>query len=206
MLCNNCHNEIPEGLIFCPHCGSKVITYDNGSAREQELKKQLAESEAENQQLSYMLKSTSEQVRSLTSRLSEETAKKARVSGIFKVFTVCFFGAAAALCIVLFLYMDIKTTEDYFGNLYSETYSDLSDAQDEIDELTTEINDLTTLNEYLQLEVDFVDSNVAFINADDEEGLYHTFYCDDFIGDNFYVFNTNLAESEGFTPCPNCHY
>jgi uncharacterized Zn finger protein (UPF0148 family) len=199
MLCNNCHNEIPEGLIFCPHCGSKVINGSNGSEKEKALQKQLTEAEAQNQLLENRLKSASDQINSLSARLSEETSRKNKVPGAFKVFTVCFFGAAAALCIVLFLYMDIKTTEDYFAELYSDTYDKLSDAQ-------SEIEDLTTLNEYLQLEVDFVDSNVAFINADDEEGLYHTFYCDDFIGDNFYVFNTNLAESEGFTPCPNCHY
>ena len=199
MLCSNCHNEIPEGLIFCPHCGSKVTNDASGSEKEKALQKQLTEAESQNQLLENRLKNASEQISSLSAKLSEETSRKKRVPGVFKVFTVCFFGAAAALCIVLFQYMDIKTSEDYFGNLYADAYSDLTDAQDQIDELTD-------LNEYLQYEVDFVDANVAFINADDEEGLYHTFYCDDFIGDDFYALNTAWAENEGLTACPDCHY
>jgi hypothetical protein len=198
MICNNCHNEIPEGLIFCPNCGAKVNSGNNASEKEQALKKRLDESEEKNHMLEHNLKIASDQINSLSSKLSEETAKKKRVPGVFKVFTVCFFGAAAALCIVLFLYMDIKTSEDYFGELYSETYANWNDALDEIDELTA-------INEYLQFEVDFVDANIAFINADEEEMIYHAFYCDEFNGDYFYAFNVDLVESEGGTPCPKCH-
>ena len=50
----------------------------------------------------------------------------------------------------------------------------------------------------------FIDDYVVFIE-DDGTNLYHKFNCYKFRGDSFWVYNTENAVQQGFSPCPICN-
>ena len=57
----------------------------------------------------------------------------------------------------------------------------------------------------LENEVEFYENSSAFVVTNDSE-YYHTYDCDRWSNQSFYVFNTNYAETVlGYKPCPYCH-
>ena len=66
---------------------------------------------------------------------------------------------------------------------------------------------IPTLIENINLskKVDFFDRSCAFV-IDIDPTYYHTYDCDEWTSETFYVFNTNYAEEIlGYKPCPHCH-
>lgn len=56
----------------------------------------------------------------------------------------------------------------------------------------------------LNEEVEFVDKYVVFVE-DDDTNLYHKFHCSKFLGNSFWVYNINLAQSKDLQPCSLCY-
>lgn len=65
----------------------------------------------------------------------------------------------------------------------------------------------TTFIENINLskKAEFFDESCAFV-IDIDPTYYHTYDCDEWTTETFYVFNTNYAEEIlGYKPCPHCH-
>lgn len=51
---------------------------------------------------------------------------------------------------------------------------------------------------------DFIDDYVVFVEDDGTE-LYHKYECERFVGNEFWVYNFDAAQDEGYRACPVCH-
>ncbi len=69
--------------------------------------------------------------------------------------------------------------------------------------LTAEVESLTDKSDRYQEKADFLDSYVVFVNNDGSK-LYHSYDCAHFDRQRFWAYSRKLAESSGFTPCPDC--
>lgn len=104
------------------------------------------------------------------------------------------------------------------GDTIAELQKDLKDTQLELtvsnnlvddltennDVLTRERNELKATNEGLEKDLAFYETYIVFVLRDDENRYYHNKDCPDFTPSGFYAYNTKLAESNGYVPCPNC--
>ena len=81
------------------------------------------------------------------------------------------------------------------------------------DELELKIDDLTKAAAALEYELkqaeiyktksDFLDTYVVFV-VNDNSNFYHTYDCANFSQVNFWAYSRNLAEAQGYRPCPIC--
>lgn len=90
--------------------------------------------------------------------------------------------------------------EEAFEEGYDAGYKDgLHDGKSEMnsamEELGFEINSM-------EEEWSFYRTNAVCIDIG--ESVYHGYYCWDFDAENYYIFNVEYAEYQGYTPCPNC--
>ncbi len=95
-----------------------------------------------------------------------------------------------------------------------EKWDDISD--DEIWDLENEKNDLENEIEDLLNQIEELNEQIAFMDDDytfyyehaacvsENDRYYHHPDCDDFDDSYFYIYNTELAEVKGYTPCPIC--
>lgn len=58
-------------------------------------------------------------------------------------------------------------------------------------------------NSAYEEKMDFYDEHVVFVE-DDGTMLYHTYDCYRFDKDNFFAFNVEYAEDQGYSPCEKC--
>ena len=63
-------------------------------------------------------------------------------------------------------------------------------------------NDKNAEMKQLKDKCDFYDCCVVF--CDDESDFYHTYECEEWNRNSFYVFNSENAETQGYKPCPKC--
>jgi len=54
-----------------------------------------------------------------------------------------------------------------------------------------------------ETKANFMDDYVVFVE-NDRTGYYHTYDCGSFVKNSFWAYSRKLAESNGYTPCPNC--
>ena len=52
--------------------------------------------------------------------------------------------------------------------------------------------------------VEFIDEHIVFVE-DDGTDFYHKYECYKFVGNYFWAYNIELAEYNGYKPCPLCH-
>lgn len=108
---------------------------------------------------------------------------------------------------------DMNSQQQELDRLKSENV-ELVEAADELDrqvkELTSEVTSLNARvsaldisNADLSEKVDFMNRYVVFINNDGSK-LYHSYTCKAFSRQNFWAYSRKLAESSGFSPCPDC--
>ena len=57
--------------------------------------------------------------------------------------------------------------------------------------------------QYLQGKSDFLDTYAVFVE-NDGTNYYHTYNCNKFLKESFWIYSRKLAENYGFTPCPSC--
>ena len=69
-------------------------------------------------------------------------------------------------------------------------------------QLTEKQNELAAVTERLN----FYEKYVVIVYTEDNNNLYHTYGCENHGANStrFLAFNTKLAESEGYSPCPYC--
>lgn len=69
--------------------------------------------------------------------------------------------------------------------------------------LKDKISALENRNATLEQLSSFIDRHVVFIE-NDGTGYYHSYWCSRFKKQSYWAYSTNLAISQGYTPCPNC--
>ena len=108
---------------------------------------------------------------------------------------------------------DISSQQQELDRLQAENL-ELVEAADELDRqikdltgrvtsLTSQVTALNISNEALTEKVNFMDRYVVFVNNDGSK-LYHSYGCRAFSRQNFWAYSRKLAESSGFSPCPDC--
>jgi len=108
---------------------------------------------------------------------------------------------------------DMTSQQQELERLTKEN-QELLDAADELDrqikDLTGQVTTLTgradalgAANAVYSAKADFMDSYVVFVNNDGSK-LYHSYDCKKFTRQNFWAYSRKLAESNGFSPCPDC--
>lgn len=75
--------------------------------------------------------------------------------------------------------------------------------EDDVDDLQEELDQFYDYYEETFNKIAFFDRVVVFIE-DDGTNRYHKYDCDQFIGNSFWAYNVEAAESKGFDPCPIC--
>ncbi len=78
-----------------------------------------------------------------------------------------------------------------------ETKQALTEAQETKDNLAEEVAGYRE-------EIEFYDSHVVFVMLGATDKYYHRYSCSHFTQKNFLSYSTRLAESNGYTPCPDC--
>lgn len=78
-----------------------------------------------------------------------------------------------------------------------ETKKSLEDAEKENDELKKDVTDYKEA-------VSFYDAHVVFAMQNAEDKHYHLYGCPKFTKKNVLVYSAKSAESNGYTPCPDC--
>lgn len=89
-------------------------------------------------------------------------------------------------------------------NQLEETKQALTTAQEEKDKLEEEKKTLEEELTGYQEEIEFYDDHVVFVMLSSSDKLYHRYSCSQFTKKNFLSYSTKLAESNGYTPCPEC--
>ena len=69
--------------------------------------------------------------------------------------------------------------------------------------LQEKISSLESRNATLEQLSGFIDRHVVFIE-NDGTGYYHSYWCSRFKKQSYWAYSTNLAVSQGYTPCPDC--
>lgn len=69
--------------------------------------------------------------------------------------------------------------------------------------LTQTNEELASSNKFFVSKSKFMDSYVVFVE-NDGTGHYHKYDCEDFAQTSFWAYSRKLAESNGYTACPNC--
>lgn len=86
----------------------------------------------------------------------------------------------------------------------ADVESQLETANTALSEAQDENKSLTDANAALTAETEFYDSYVVFVMTTATDKYYHKFDCPNFTQKNFLAYNTKLAESNGYIPCPVC--
>lgn len=69
--------------------------------------------------------------------------------------------------------------------------------------LQEKLNALESRNAALEQLASFIDRHVVFIE-NDGTNYYHSYGCSRFKKQSYWAYSTNLAISQGYTPCPDC--
>lgn len=85
-----------------------------------------------------------------------------------------------------------------------ELQNSVSTLEGQVTELTTQVNQLTASNATYSAKASFMDSYVVFVNNDGSK-LYHKYDCPHFARQSFWAYSRKLAESNGYTACPDCN-
>lgn len=89
-------------------------------------------------------------------------------------------------------------------SLLQQQNENVSDLQAQYDALSDAYDELSkNYNEFADM-AEFYNGNACV--ASDDNDYYHTYACEDWDRQGFYIFNTAYAENElGLKPCPKCH-
>ncbi len=79
----------------------------------------------------------------------------------------------------------------------------IEELQTLIDALEEERDTLSRKLDALQKKSDFIDAHVVFVE-NDGSNYYHSYDCEHFTKQSYWAYSTNLAVSQGYTPCPDC--
>lgn len=71
-------------------------------------------------------------------------------------------------------------------------------------DLETEHQEMEETLKTTQTKANFMDQYVVFVNNEEDAEYYHSYDCSQFNKSNFFAYNTKLAESRGYSPCPYC--
>lgn len=81
-----------------------------------------------------------------------------------------------------------------------KTYtSRIAEMNERIGALEEELEALSALRQ----KSEFVDAHVVFVE-NDGTNYYHKYDCEAFLKQSYWAYSTNLAVSQGYTPCPKC--
>lgn len=69
--------------------------------------------------------------------------------------------------------------------------------------LAKKVTALTATSAAYGVKADFMDKYVVFVNNDGSK-YYHKYDCKDFARQSFWAYSRKLAESNGYSACPNC--
>ena len=101
------------------------------------------------------------------------------------------------LCIMTFSSNSQRSQLQYYKDNYESYKTKYETSQEQINSLREEVQINTN-------KLQFIDNYVVFIE-DDGTNLYHIYECEEFVGEEFYVLNTEWAVAEGYKPCSKCH-
>ena len=114
------------------------------------------------------------------------------------------FIASFTMNIVFYLSNDeMKNTISNLENSNAALASANKKLSDNILELKEENTNLQSKILRYTDEIEFYDECVVFIE-DDGTKYYHNYDCRKFIGESFWAYNTEAAQSKGYKPCPDC--
>lgn len=83
---------------------------------------------------------------------------------------------------------------------YASQVESLNERIEALEALEDEVAELPTLQEMSE----FINAHVVFVE-NDGTNYYHTYDCTQFKKQSYWAYSTNLAESQGYSPCPKCH-
>lgn len=227
MICSKCNHNLPDDSEFCQYCGSKIqkvtnitdnipaaspATHSANMSADTEtvsVRSETASEGASNEPIEVMAPinptSTSSQTPHQTS--AKEPAKRLALNK----HTIVYIGLS--LLIVLAVGFGILQTVSV-----QKLQTEVTDLEKQI--TTKEATMLHLEKQIVGLNADirsldrdiasyeklasFIDDYVVFIE-DDGTNLYHKFNCYKFRGDSFWVYNTENAVQQGFSPCPICN-
>lgn len=198
MYCLRCGRKVAEGASFCEECAKTAG-------------QPLQESPYLSTRILLPNRQTLPAKRPETrERKAEAVAKRRSRKLVVAVVLLSIFCAAlAGLCGVggLRYYEWVQDnrrspvqTENLRLNDEIKTYAAQVEALNEkLAELEEELQELPALKK----KSDFIDTHVVFVE-NDGTGYYHSYDCEQFEKQSYWAYSTNLAISEGFTPCPEC--
>lgn len=100
---------------------------------------------------------------------------------------------------------DLKNnlTEAQEKNTALET--ELTETQKSLEETKAERDKLKEEADGFRAEVEYVDSNVVFVMNGSDDKRYHKYACAHFTNKkNILAYTVKQAETNGYTPCPDC--
>ena len=97
-----------------------------------------------------------------------------------------------------------EETNEILEAQLTETQQVLADTMEQRDTLQEEKDALDKEVSSYQDEISFYNSHVVFVMLSASDKYYHRYSCPQFTQKNFLSYSTKLAESNGYTPCPEC--
>ncbi len=94
-----------------------------------------------------------------------------------------------------------KLTEE--NEKLAEGGEKLEETEKTLEETETQLKAVKEELDAAKEKADFLDGFIVFVN-NDGSSLYHKYDCSLFSRSNFWAYSRKLAESNGFTPCPDC--
>ena len=101
-----------------------------------------------------------------------------------------------------------KKIYSYEDNEY-DYQDEVEQLEDEIEQLEGELEDLASENNELLEQIGEMGAEYEFFQehaccVNENGSFYHRPFCDNFDDEYSYIYNTELAESYGYKPCPVC--
>ena len=91
----------------------------------------------------------------------------------------------------------------YLASENETLYDTVQDLESQLTILESQLAAATGKVQYLQGKSDFLDTYAVFVE-NDGTNYYHTYNCNKFLKESFWIYSRKLAENYGFTPCPSC--
>ena len=91
----------------------------------------------------------------------------------------------------------------YLANENETLYDTVKDLESQITVLESQLAASSGKVTYLQAKSDFLDTYAVFVE-NDGTNYYHTYNCNKFQKQSFWIYSRKLAENYGFDPCPSC--